>query len=115
MWPLLSHFLRPRVGPCKKKARTNARQPAPDAESRKPGSAKPKQSPVPLCAPVVKLSDRGFPESRLPRIPKSPTISFVRKILLTSPSFPRLYADIVLATRPNSNEAKILRPHYQKT
>src|SRR3954471_11978560 len=84
---------------------------------RKPeaGSAKPKQSPVPLCAPVVKLSDRGFPESRLPRIPKRPTISFVRKILLTSPSFPRLYADIVLATRPNSNEAKILRPHYQKT
>jgi hypothetical protein len=28
--------------------------------------------------------------------------------------FPRFYADIVLAYSPNSNEAMILRPHYQK-
>jgi hypothetical protein len=28
--------------------------------------------------------------------------------------FPRFYADLILALAPNSHEAKILRPHYQK-
>ena len=37
--------------------------------------------------------------------------SFVRNILLASPEFPRLYADVVLSSAPNSNEAKILAPH----
>ena len=40
--------------------------------------------------------------------------SNIRKILLTSPAFPRLYADVVLHYAPNSHDAKILRPHYQK-
>src|SRR5450631_1378561 len=40
--------------------------------------------------------------------------SFVRKILLTSPDFPRLYADVVLASAPNSFEAKILAQSYEK-
>src|SRR5579864_3598777 len=40
--------------------------------------------------------------------------SNIRNILLTSPTFPRLYADVVLHYAPNSHEAKILRPHYQK-
>ena len=40
--------------------------------------------------------------------------SIVRKTLLATPEFPRLYADLVLSTRPNSAEAKILRPKYQK-
>jgi len=40
--------------------------------------------------------------------------SNVRNILLASPDFPRLYADVVLTYAPNSNEARILAPHYQK-
>jgi hypothetical protein len=40
--------------------------------------------------------------------------SNIRNILLTSPTFPRLYADVVLHYAPNSHEAKILRPHYKK-
>src|SRR5450631_3921444 len=40
--------------------------------------------------------------------------SFVRKILLTSPDFPRLYADVVLASAPNSFEAKILAQSYEE-
>ena len=40
--------------------------------------------------------------------------SFVRKILLASPDFPRLYADVVIAYRPNSFEAKILAQSYEQ-
>ena len=40
--------------------------------------------------------------------------SFVRKILLASPMFPRLYADVVIASDPNSFEAKILVRNYKK-
>lgn len=40
--------------------------------------------------------------------------SNIRNILLASPYFPRLYADVVLAYAPNSNAAKILAPHYKK-
>jgi hypothetical protein len=55
-----------------------------------------------------------LPESKLPPLPKHRVNSFVRKILLTNPLFPRFYADVVLAYSPNSREAKILRPYYQK-
>ena len=40
--------------------------------------------------------------------------SIVRNTLLASPAFPRLYADVVLSSAPNSHEAKILAPHYKK-
>ena len=40
--------------------------------------------------------------------------SRIRNILLSSPLFPRFYADMVLRYAPNSSEANILRPHYQK-
>src|SRR5579864_1015785 len=40
--------------------------------------------------------------------------SRVRNILLASPSFPRLYADVVISSAPNSHEAKILARNYQK-
>ena len=40
--------------------------------------------------------------------------SFVRKILLVSPYFPRFYADILIDRAPNSNAAKILRKNYSK-
>src|SRR3954452_7284829 len=55
-----------------------------------------------------------IPNSALPPLHQDSINSIVRKTLLTSPEFPRLYADMVLATRPNSHEAKILRPQYQK-
>src|SRR3974390_2482243 len=73
------------------------------AESRKP-------SPVSPCAPCGE-SVKPDPEfaARAARVKSN-----IRKILLTSPSFPRLYADVVLHYAPNSSEAKILRSHYQK-
>ena len=40
--------------------------------------------------------------------------SHVRNILLASPAFPRLYADVVISSAPNSYEAKILARNYQK-
>ena len=40
--------------------------------------------------------------------------SYVRNILLADPLFPKLYADVVIASAPNSNEAKILARNYQK-
>src|SRR6202140_3863147 len=40
--------------------------------------------------------------------------SFVRKNLLASPMFPRLYADVVISSAPNSLEAKILARNYKK-
>jgi len=83
--------------------------PKPDAKSTKP-----KQSSVSLRALCGEPVEPWIPESKLPQVPLNPTNSFVRKILLTTPAFPRFYADIVLATRPNSREAKILRPHYQE-
>ena len=45
--------------------------------------------------------------------PEQSINSNIRKILLTSPTFPRLYADVILHCAPNSREANILRPHYQ--
>ena len=40
--------------------------------------------------------------------------SYVRNILLASPAFPRLYADVVISSAPNSHEAKILARNYKK-
>ena len=53
----------------------------------------------------------------IPKPPSTPATrikSFVRKILLASPAFPRLYADVVISSAPNSNEAKILAHNYKK-
>ena len=55
-----------------------------------------------------------IPDSALRPVYPDSINSIVRKTLLATPEFPRLYADMVLATRPNSHEAKILRPQYQK-
>src|SRR5689334_14940810 len=51
-----------------------------------------------------------IPNSALPPVHPESINSIVRKTLLATPEFPRLYADMVLSTRPNSAEAKILRP-----
>jgi hypothetical protein len=40
--------------------------------------------------------------------------SFVRNILLADPLFPKLYADVVISSAPNSKEAKILARNYEK-
>ena len=40
--------------------------------------------------------------------------SLVRKNLLASPMFPKLYADVVISSAPNSHEAKILARNYEK-
>jgi hypothetical protein len=55
-----------------------------------------------------------IPNSALPPVHQDSINSIIRKTLLASPEFPRLYADLVLSTRPNSAEAKILRPKYQQ-
>src|SRR3984885_53929 len=60
------------------------------------------------------VSDPWIPESKLPPISKNSIKSIVRNILLTNPLFPRFYADVVIASAPNSNEAKILASNYQK-
>src|SRR5450631_2204576 len=56
-------------------------------------------------------------ESRKPKTGKPSTAqetkSFVRKNLLASPEFPRLYADVVISSAPNSPEAKILARNYK--
>src|SRR6478752_2291063 len=55
-----------------------------------------------------------IPNLALPAVHPESINSIVRKTLLATPEFPRLYADMVLSTRPNSAEAKILRPKYQQ-
>src|ERR1700752_1911570 len=83
--------------------------PKPDAKSTKP-----QPSSVPLRALCSESVEPWIPESKLPPLPENSTNSLIRKILLATPAFPRFYPDVVLATRPNSREARILRPHYQK-
>ncbi len=83
----------------------------PDAESPKF-----QNSSVPLRAPCNesdRLPEPWIPESKLRPFPPGDIKSNLRNILLTTPEFPRFYADVVLASAPNSHEAKILRPHYQ--
>ncbi len=72
----------------------------------KSSDTQPKQSPAP--------DTPWIPNSALPPVHHDSMNSIVRKTLLATPEFPRLYADLVLSTRPNSAEAKILRPKYQK-
>jgi len=59
-------------------------------------------------------SSSSNPTRTQPATPDASLKSFVRKILLASPAFPRLYADVVLTYAPNSNAAKILAPHHKK-
>jgi len=59
------------------------------------------------------------PSASLPQSDTLATIaarvkSLIRNTLLASPDFPRLYADVVISSAPNSNEAKTLAANYQK-
>ncbi len=86
----------------------------PDQAPKSPASGPAEQkSPVRPGAPCGEPVP-WIPESKLPPLPKNSVNSNVRKILLASPMFPRFYADMVIATAPNSNEAKILAKNYQK-
>lgn len=40
--------------------------------------------------------------------------SLVRKTLLASPDFPKLYADVIISSKPNSKLAKVLAANYKK-
>ena len=71
------------------------------------------QTPPPNADSPKPQPDPWIPESKLPPA-THPVISLVRKILLTSPDFPRFYADTILRAAPNSREANTLRPHYEK-
>ncbi len=62
----------------------------------------------PFTTPPISFPKMGKPSSA------HDIKSFVRKILLASPDFPRLYADVIIAYRPNSFEAKILAQSYEK-
>jgi hypothetical protein len=72
--------------------------------------ARPK--PVPMSQQEKKsapISQTDEASARAARVKSS-----VRKILLASPLFPRLYADVVISSAPNSYEAKILAQNYKK-
>jgi hypothetical protein len=56
----------------------------------------------------------SIPKTGEPSTAASEVKSLIRNILLASPAFPRLYADAVISSAPNSNEAKILAHNYQK-
>jgi hypothetical protein len=58
---------------------------------------------------TVSIPKTGRPSPAADRVK-----SYVRNILLASPAFPRLYADVVISSAPNSYEAKILARNYQK-
>lgn len=71
--------------------------------------------PNPKSNPILEW-DPTAPEPAFPD-PHSPTFSrdfksFVRKILLVSPYFPRFYTDILIDRAPKSSSAKILRKYY---
>jgi hypothetical protein len=73
-------------------------------------TAQPQPAPTPQnekkSAPVSQTDEAS---ARAARVKSS-----VCKILLASPLFPRLYADVVISSAPNSYEAKILAQNYKK-
>jgi hypothetical protein len=70
--------------------------------------------------PTLRLATKAptrnpaIPKSERPTTPAQRVKSYVRKILLASPLFPRFYADVVISSAPNSNEVNILRANYPK-
>jgi hypothetical protein len=56
----------------------------------------------------------SLPHTAKARSPLSPIKSLVCNILRTSPYFPRLYADVVISSAPNSNETNILAATTKK-
>jgi hypothetical protein len=92
---------------------TNNSQPHPANSASKSKPQTPEvaiqtNSSVKSCVPCGEFSRLDEIKARAARVNSN-----IRKILLTSPTFPRLYADVILHCAPNSREANTLRPHYQ--
>ncbi len=81
---------------------------------RTPNQAASKPSPSSTPRGTKTTGDQRIPKKTAHLDSAADIKSFVRKILLASPMFPRLYADVVLSSAPNSNEAKILAQNYKK-
>ncbi len=64
--------------------------------------------------PKSSPKNASIPKTGQPSTAAQRIRSFVRNTLLASPEFPRLYADVVISSAPNSNEAKILVHNYKK-
>src|SRR5581483_6356870 len=96
--------------------------PAPDSQTPALNSSQNQSSDTPhspahpsvVSTDAELLADPWLPESRFRPFPKGDVKSNIRNILLTTPEFPRFYADVILHSAPNSHEARILRPQYQK-
>ena len=73
----------------------------------------PKSSHEPLAPPNQKKSVSTPQPLQTPSV-AAEIRSFVRNTLLASPDFPRLYADVAIASAPNSNAGKILARNYEK-
>jgi|CZKR01.1.fsa_nt_gi hypothetical protein len=71
-------------------------------------------NPAALTKAVNQKQTVSIPKTEKPSTAASEVKSFIRNILLASPAFPRLYADVVISSAPNSNEAKILARNYQE-
>ena len=72
------------------------------------------QSPSPAIPKTGKPDSSPSSATVAARLCTEKVKSLIRKNLLASPLFPRFYADVVISSAPNSNEAKILAAHYQK-
>src|ERR1700736_4037830 len=68
----------------------------------------------PAPTPQNKKNSPSIPQAHEASARAARVKSSVRKILLASPLFPRLYADVVISSAPNSHEAKILARNYKK-
>src|ERR1700685_305858 len=73
----------------------------------------PKTSPNPLAPTNQKKSDSTPQPAQTPSV-AAQIKSLIRNTLLASPDFPRLYADVAIASAPNSNASKILARNYEK-
>ena len=76
-------------------------------------SATHRPTPCPSVPSVVNPQS-AIPETELPTPAPETANSLIRKILLANPLFPKFYADALISSAPNSNEAKILRANYPK-
>jgi hypothetical protein len=74
----------------------------------------PSRSTHPSSTPAVTKKTAGTEQADPLAATAARIKSIVRNTLLASPDFPRLYADVVLSSAPNSPEAKLLAPHYKK-
>jgi hypothetical protein len=77
-------------------------------------STSPTQRPNQVPASLSQKQTISIPKSEQLSATADHIKSIIRNTLLASPAFPRLYADVVLSSAPNSNEAKILAQNYKK-